>query len=123
MRPPGQERRSKSRLKISQVVRVRPSTPGPNDFDEILPTLNSSRESVYFVAQRDVFVKNMRLFVTYPYSKAHNAINQEYIGRVTRIDQLADGKQGVAVQLLMPIRLSATGDSSRASTTERRGRF
>ena len=107
-RAPGQERRRKSRLKLPQVVRIRPSEPGPNDFDEIVPTLNSSRESVYFVAQSDVFVKNMRLFVTYPYSKAHSAINQEYLARVTRIDQLADGKQGVAVQLLMPIHKETT---------------
>jgi hypothetical protein len=45
----------------------------------------------------------MRVLVTYPYSSAPGAINQEFLGAVTRVDKMPGNKQGVAVQLLMPI--------------------
>ncbi len=85
------------------MIRVRPSEPTPEEFDEILPTINASRESVYFVPQNGVFELNMRVFVTYPYAAGHGSINQEFLGKVTRVDKLPGNKQGVAVQLLMPI--------------------
>jgi hypothetical protein len=97
------ERRRKTRSKLPQMVRVRPSQPISDGFDEVVPTVNASRNSVYFVAQRDVFWQDMRLFVTYPYSTAPHALNQEFLGRVTRIDQLPGGKRGIAVELLMPL--------------------
>src|SRR2546421_6726905 len=102
-RPDGEERRRKPRFKIPQMIRVRPSGPNPDDFDEVLPTLNGSRNSVYFVAQNGVFAQDMRVFVTYPYATGPGAINQEFIGRVTRVDKLPGDKQAVAVELLMPI--------------------
>lgn len=98
-----EERRRKARTKIPQMVRVRPSEPLLDTFDEVLPTVNAARNSVYFVAQRDVYHTGMRLFVTFPYSTAPGAINQEFLGYVARIDQLAGGRRGVAVELLMPI--------------------
>ena len=52
------------------MIRVRPSQPTRHNFDEILPTLNSSRESVYFVPQNAVFALDMRVFVTFPYDTA-----------------------------------------------------
>lgn len=107
LRSANEERRKKSRTKLPQMVRVRPSGPTPEDFDEILPTLNASRNSVYFVPQNGVFARDMRVFVTYPYATGPGAINQEFVGRVTRVDQLPGEKQGVAVELLMPIYVGA----------------
>lgn len=101
----GDERRRRGRAKIPQTVRVRPSQPHGNDFDEVLPTLNVSRDGLYFASQRDTYYKDMRLFVIFPYSTSLGAINQEFIAKVVRIDQLADGTRGIAVQLLMPIHL------------------
>jgi hypothetical protein len=103
MRPSAQERRSKPRFKIPQMIRVRPSSPTPEDFDEILPTINAARNSVYFVPQNGIFELDMRVFVTYPYATGPGAINQEFIGRVARVDKLPGNRQGVAVELLMPI--------------------
>ena len=45
----------------------------------------------------------MRVFITYPYAEEAGAINQEFLGRVARVDKLPGNKQGVAVELLMPI--------------------
>ncbi len=102
-RPSTQERRKKIRTKIPRMIRVRPSEPTLEDFDEILPTLNAARNSVYFVPQNGIFALNMRVFVTYPYASDPGSINQEFLGAVTRVDKLPGDKQGVAVELLMPI--------------------
>jgi hypothetical protein len=102
-RPASQERRKKIRTKVPRMIRVRPSEPTPEEFDEILPTINASRNSVYFVPQNGIFELSMRVFVTYPYSSGPGAINQEFLGAVTRVDKLPGNKQGVAVELLMPI--------------------
>jgi hypothetical protein len=85
------------------MIRVRPSEPSAHDFDEILPTINASRNSVYFVPQNGIFKLNMRVFITYPYASEPGSLNQEFLGAVTRVDKLPGDKQGVAVELLMPI--------------------
>jgi hypothetical protein len=103
--PAGPERRRNTRLKLAQVVRVRPSDPDLHDFDEILPTLNATRESVYFVSKNKLYRKGMRLFVTYPYSEAPGSINRESVAKVVRIDELGGGRRGIAVQILMPLYL------------------
>jgi hypothetical protein len=103
IRPSTQERRKKTRTKVPRMIRVRPSEPTPEEFDEILPTINASRNSVYFVPQNGIFNVKMRVFVTYPYSTGPGSLNQEFLGTVTRVDELPGNKQGVAVQLLMPI--------------------
>ena len=97
------ERRNKTRSKIPRMIRVRPSEPTAEEFDEILPTINASRNSVYFVPQNGIFATNMRVFVTYPYASDPGSINQEFLGTVTRVDKLPGDKQGVAVHLIMPI--------------------
>jgi hypothetical protein len=45
----------------------------------------------------------MRLFVTYPFTFANDPMKSEYIAEVVRVDQLPDGKFGVAIQLLTTI--------------------
>ncbi len=100
-----EERRRKGRLKLPRVVRVRPSEPGLNDFDEILPTLNAAMDSVYFVSKNRRYKEGLRLFITYPYSDTPGSINQESLGKVVRVDELDHGRRGIAVQILMPLHL------------------
>jgi len=97
------ERRGKHRVRLPQLVRVRPSQ--TNDFDEIQSTINSGREGIYFGTESKFFFKGMRLLVTFPYSTQHGAINQEYIGEVVRIDALPEGRYGIAVHLKQRINL------------------
>jgi hypothetical protein len=104
-RPPGKERRRKVRLKLPQVVRVRPSDLHRHNFDEILPTLNAARDSVYFVSKNVSYSEGMRVFITFPYSDSPGSLNRESLGRVVRIDELGHGRRGIAVEILMPIYL------------------
>lgn len=101
----GPERRRRARLKLQQTVRVRPSDSHRDDFDEILPTLNTSRDSVYFASKNQAYTEGMRLFVTYPYSDGPGSLNRESLGRVVRIDDLGHGRRGIAVEILMPVYL------------------
>lgn len=104
-RPSGPERRRKARLRLPQQIRVRPSDPQRHDFDEILPTVNTSRESVYFATKNAFYKQDMRVFVTYPYSDGPGSLNREYLGKVVRVDDLGNGRHGVAVEFLMPVYL------------------
>jgi hypothetical protein len=104
-RPPAEERRRKARLRLPQTVRVRPSDAHRHNFDEILPTLNTSRDSVYFVSKNKDYEEGMRVFITYPYSETLGSINRESLGKVVRIDELGQGRRGIAVEILMPVYL------------------
>ncbi len=101
----GPERRRKARLRLPQTVRVRPSDSHGHDFDEILPTLNTSRESVYFASKNQSYTEGMRVFITYPYSDGPGSLNRESLGKVVRIDDLGHGRRGIAVKILMPVYL------------------
>jgi hypothetical protein len=102
-RPTTIERRRRARLKLPQVVRVRPSDAHRQDFDEILPTLNSARDSVYFATKNASYVEGMRVFITFPYSDGPGSLNRESIGRVVRVDDLGRGRRGIAIEILMPL--------------------
>ena len=110
------DRRRKRRAKMTQPVRVRPSEPISNDFDEVLATINVCRDGIYFPTGRESYKEGMRLFVTFPYRGA-SEMNLEYIGRVVRIDRLPDGKLGVAVHLLQTINLKSQGVDGRVNYT------
>ncbi len=101
------DRRSRARNRVPQTIRVRPSAFDDelDDFDEIVPTLNVSRDSVFFAAQRGAYDLGTRLLVTFPYSSAPGALNRDFIGRVVRIEELPNGQRGIAVKLLMPVYL------------------
>ena len=96
------ERRRRARLKLPQVVRVRPSDAHLN-FDVILPTLNATRDSVYFASKNTTYVEGMRVFITFPYSDATGSLNRESLGQVVRVDDLGQGRRGIAIQILMPL--------------------
>lgn len=96
------ERRRRARLKLPQVVRVRPSD-AHLQFDEILPTLNTTRDSVYFASKNASYMEGMRVFITFPYSDSPGSLNRESLGKVVRIDDLGQGRRGIAIEILMPL--------------------
>ena len=102
-RPTTAERRKRARLRLPQVVRVRPSDAHGLNFDEILPTLNTTRDSVYFASKNSSYVKDMRVFITFPYSDSPGSLNRESLGKVVRIDDLGQGRRGIAIEILMPL--------------------
>ena len=83
---------------MERFIRVRPSSPVPGSLDEILKTLNVSRNGLYFGTARKSYFKGMRLFVTYPFDSAPGAINRDYVAQVMRVDRLPNGLYGIAVR-------------------------
>lgn len=98
--PPKKDRRRRGRARLDTLVRLRPSEPISDHFDEIICTQNVSRDGIYFATTNRLYKEGMRLFVTFPYSAHTGAINRDYIGEVRRIDQLDNGNRGVAVHLI-----------------------
>jgi hypothetical protein len=111
-----QKRRSR-RAKISKPLRVRPSEPRDDHFEDLPVSINASKEGIYFHTRRPNYYKGMRVFVTFPFTSAHDPMNCEYIAEVVRVENLPNGRYGVALHLKMTMNYSAgapPGSISRA---------
>jgi len=95
-------RRSR-RISLSQPVRLVPSLPHGERFEEITNTSNVSREGFYFLTSRDHYEEGMRLLVTLPYHCPRDRSDREYVAQVVRVQLLEDGHRGVGIQLLSSI--------------------
>jgi hypothetical protein len=117
MQQPVINRRRMRRITLSLPVRLSPTMPHGEFFEDITKTINASREGFYFVTRRDHCQEGMRLFVTLPYHWRDRS-DREHLAQVVRIELLDDGQHDVAVQLLPSVgRLQAvapcyTGDRS-----------
>ena len=98
-----QERRGSRRCKITQLMRIRPSDPEKEHFDDMRGTLSVSRTGVYFQTSEPGYEIGMRLFVTLPYSQNPMAMNREYLAEVVRRDPLSTGMFGVGLKILMEV--------------------
>jgi len=105
------ERRGSRRCKITQLMRVRPSDPEKEHFDDLRGTLSVSRSGVYFQTSEAGYEIGMRLFVTMPYSQDPTAMNREYLAEVVRKDDLHTGMTGIGVKILMEMGLQQTAYS------------
>jgi PilZ domain len=97
-----QKRRSR-RAKIARPLRVRPSDPKDDHFEDLPISVNASKEGIYFTTRRANYYKGMRVFVTFPFASAHDPMNCEYVGEIVRTEPQTNGKFGVAVHLLMTV--------------------
>jgi len=100
-RPKQNERRSSRRCKITQLMRIRPSDPERDHFDDIRGTVSMSRTGVYFHSSEQAYQVGMRLFVTMPYSKEPASMQREYLAEVVRRDTLPNGLFGIGFKILM----------------------
>jgi len=113
-RPKQTERRSGRRCKITQLMRIRPSDPERDPFEDIRGSMSVSRTGVYFQSSITTYAVGMRLFVTMPYSKEPAAMSHEYLAEVVRRDPLPNGLFGVGFKILMEMGLQSgyrTGNS------------
>jgi hypothetical protein len=101
------EQRKSRRVKMAKPLRVRPSDPNDEHFEDIPVSVNASREGVYFTSRRTSYYKGMRVFVTFPFSSPQDPCNCEYVAMVVRVESLANGRTGVAVHLEMTMNYSA----------------
>jgi hypothetical protein len=95
------ERRNSRRCKINQLMRIRPSDPERDHFDDIRGTVSVSRNGVYFQSSEAGYEVGMRLFVSMPYSKEPAAMTREYLAEVVRRESLPNGLFGVGFKILM----------------------
>ncbi|HJY92271.1 MAG TPA: PilZ domain-containing protein [Candidatus Acidoferrum sp.] len=100
-RPKQNERRSSRRCKITQLMRIRPSDPERDHFDDIRGTVSMSRTGVYFHSSEEGYQVGMRLFVTMPYTKEATTMQREYLAEVVRRDHLPNGLFGIGFKILM----------------------
>lgn len=97
------EKRRGRRAKMARPARVRPSEPRDEHFEDLPISVNASKEGIYFTTRRNSYYKGMRVFVTFPYSSPHDPMNCEYVAEVVRVEELPQGKFGVAVHLKMSV--------------------
>jgi hypothetical protein len=95
------ERRGTRRCKITQLMRVRPSDPEKDHFEDLRGSVSVSRTGVYFHTSETGYEIGMRLFVTMPYSHDPSALNREYLAEVVRKDALNNGLTGIGIKMLM----------------------
>jgi PilZ domain len=95
-------RRSR-RIKLGQPVKLLPSLPRGEFFEEISTTSNISREGFYFLTRREHYQEGMRVLVTLPYHSPRDRSDCDYLGQVVRVELLDDVQRGVAVQLLSSV--------------------
>ncbi|HMD40635.1 MAG TPA: PilZ domain-containing protein [Candidatus Acidoferrum sp.] len=95
------ERRASRRCKITQLMRIRPSDPEKEHFEDLRGTLSVSRSGVYFQTSEPSYEIGMRLFVTLPYSNNPMSLNREYLAEVVRRDPLSTGMFGIGLKILM----------------------
>ena len=104
-RPSQTERRSSRRCKMSQLMRIRPSDPEREPFDDIRGSLSMSRTGVYFQSSEPGYEVGMRLFVSMPYTKEPAAMTREYLAEVVRRELLPNGLFGIGFKILMEMGL------------------
>src|SRR5580658_4984845 len=95
------ERRGSRRCRITQLMRIRPSDPEKEHFDDMRGTLSVSRSGVYFQTSEPAYEIGMRLFLTLPYSQDPMSMNREYLAEVVRRDPLSTGMFGIGLKILM----------------------
>jgi hypothetical protein len=112
---PASELRRARRAKMARPMRVRPSEPRDDHFEDLPTSVNASKHGVYFTSRQSTYYKGMRVFVTFPYTSAHDPMNSEYLAEVVRVDALPNKKFGIAVDLKMSVNMSSkSGPGPRA---------
>lgn len=101
------EKRRSCRAKVTQPLRVRPSEPRDEHFDEVPVSVNVSRDGIYFVSRRSSYYLGMRLFITFPYVSLNDPTNCEYVGEVVRVEKLPNNRFGIAVHFALTLNYSA----------------
>ena len=85
------------------MLRVRPSDPDTEHFEELPITTNVSKRGIYFHTHLQNYRVGLRLFVTYPLTFEHDPTKSEYLAEVMRVERLDGNRLGIAVRLVMTV--------------------
>lgn len=102
--PRKSERRSSRRCKFTQLMRIRPTNPEGEYFEDLRGTISVSKTGIYFHTAEPGYILGMRLFVTMPYTQNPSEPTREYLAEVVRRDDLANGMTGIGIKMLMEMR-------------------
>jgi hypothetical protein len=102
------ERRGSRRCKITQLMRIRPSDPNKDHFEDMRGSVSVSRSGVFFQSSESAYEVGMRLFVTMPYSHDPASMAREYLAEVVRRDALPTGMYGIGIKILMEMGIQHT---------------
>lgn len=97
------DNRTSRRAKVARKLRIRPSDPDIEHFEETLVSTNVSKNGIYFETRLDNYRVGMRLFVTYPFTFENDPMKTEYIAEVLRVEEFPDRKFGIAIRLITTI--------------------
>jgi hypothetical protein len=121
------ERQQHPRARVTLPVRLRSADLKDGGFDDVLATLNSCHNGLYFKTANTRFCERMRLHILFPYSSEHDSVQaEEDYGEIVRIDHLPDGQLGIAVlfgglaQVGRPVVETTPTNSLVQQTVERR---
>ena len=103
------EQRRSRRAKMARPLRVRPSNPRDEHFEDNPTSVNASKEGIFFSTRKSNYYKGMRVFVTFPFTSAHDPMNCEYVAEVVRVEALPNNRFGVAVHLLGTMNVKSGG--------------
>lgn len=109
------DKRRSRRAKIAKPLRVRPSEPRDEHFEDMPVSVNASKEGIYFHTRRGNYYKGMRVFVTFPFTSAHDPMNCEYVAEVVRVEELPNARFGVALHLIMTMNFNSGAPPSKIS--------
>src|SRR3989442_15848216 len=82
-------------------MRVRPSDPEKDHFEDMRGSGSVSRSGVFFQSSEPGYEVGMRLFVTMPYSQNPASISREYLAEVVRRDVLPTGLFRIGIKILI----------------------
>jgi hypothetical protein len=105
---PVSELRRGRRAKMARPLRVRPSEPRDDHFEDFPTSVNASKHGIYFTSRLENYYKGMRVFVTFPYTSAHDPMNSDYVAEVVRVETLPNKKFGIAVDLKMTVNITSS---------------
>jgi hypothetical protein len=95
------ERRGSRRCRITQLMRIRPSDPERDPFEDMRGSVSVSRSGIFFQSSEPGYEVGMRLFVTMPYTQDPASMAREYLAEVVRRDDLPTGMFGIGIKILM----------------------
>jgi CheY-like chemotaxis protein len=96
--PSGAERRRRTRAKIAFRVHVRGGVGTLNAFEDIVTSLDASRDGLLLSSSRNAYFVGEVLQVTFPYWSTPTAINQSRRAKVVRCSRMHDSRYAVALQ-------------------------
>ncbi len=92
--------RRRKRLQVSLPVHLSVFDARFRDIEDVGEVIDFTRDGLYFATCMPHYFVGMRLEVTFPYGDKVVA-HKKFLGSIVRMEDLGDGKSGVAVRFLL----------------------